>query len=136
MMELARAVLDERGVARTRVHSESFLAVQSASPAVDHPGLRQPQPVTLVLGGREIQVVVEPNQSLLEAGLAAGVDMPYSCAMGGCAACKVELERGEVVMREPNCLGPHERAAGYVLACVANPSAPCRVRLDLVGQDR
>jgi ferredoxin len=67
---------------------------------------------------------------VLEAGLAAGLPMPYSCAMGGCGACKIRLERGEVVMREPNCLGAREREAGYVLACVSNPAGPCRLRVD------
>ena len=39
--------------------------------------------------------------------------------MGGCGACKVHKRAGTVVMSEPNCLGEHERDAGYVLACCA-----------------
>jgi ferredoxin-NADP reductase len=126
MMAIARELLSERGVASTRIHSENFLAPRLA----DTTKLRSPQAITVVIGGREIGVVVQPGQSILEAGLAAGLAMPYSCAMGGCAACKVKLERGAVLMREPNCLAASERASGYVLACVANPTEPCRVRVE------
>ena len=31
-------------------------------------------------------VVVEPGQTLLDAGLAAGLPMPYSCTVGNCGA--------------------------------------------------
>ena len=133
MMDIARALLGERGVASTRIHTESFLAPQLDAAADAQ--LRSPQAVTIALGRRELAVVVQPGQSLLEAGLAAGLAMPYSCAMGGCAACKVKLERGAVIMREPNCLGASERAAGYVLACVANPTEPCRISVERDGRD-
>ncbi|PRP91048.1 3-ketosteroid-9-alpha-hydroxylase reductase subunit [Enhygromyxa salina] len=132
MMDGARELLGARGVAAARIHSESFLAPQLQAKAAAK--VRAPQAVTIVTAQREVGVVVQPGQTLLEAGLAAGLDMPYSCAMGGCAACKVELERGEVIMREPNCLGPTEREAGQVLACVACPSAPCRVRVRERGE--
>ncbi len=131
MMELAQTVLRERGVEPARIHSESFLAPHLDEQASAR--IRGPQAVTIAIADQEIGVVVQPSQSLLEAGLAAGLEMPYSCAMGGCAACKVRLERGAVIMREPNCLAASEREAGYVLACVANPTEPCRVR---VGDER
>jgi ring-1,2-phenylacetyl-CoA epoxidase subunit PaaE len=127
MMDGARELLRERGVAPARIVSESFVAPHLRADLEAR--TRKPQPLTVVHEGREIGLVVRPGQTLLEAGLAAGLSLPYSCAMGGCAACKVELERGEVVMREPNCLGPSEREAGYVLACVASPVSPCRVRV-------
>jgi ring-1,2-phenylacetyl-CoA epoxidase subunit PaaE len=128
MMELARELLAARGVAPTRLHCENFLAPRLDEAASDR--LRSPQAMTIAIGGRDVGVVVQPGQSILEAGLAAGLPMPYSCTMGGCAACKVKLERGSVLMREPNCLAASERAAGYVLACVANPTAPGSVRVE------
>ena len=123
MMLGARELLRERGIADPRIHSESFVA----------PHLRvdvqlRPQPVTIV-GQREAGLVVAPGQTLLEAGLAAGLALPYSCAMGGCGACKLTLERGDVIMREPNCLTEREREANSILACIANPTSPCRVRI-------
>ena len=58
---------------------------------------------------------VEPGQTILEAALAADVDLPFSCAMGGCGACRVRLDAGRVHMEEPNCLSRGEREQGYVL---------------------
>lgn len=129
MMDGARGLLRERGLDDNgaRVHVESFVAPQLRAEAQAQ--VRGPQPLTVIVEQREIGLVVRPGQTVLEAGLAAGLPLPYSCAMGGCGACKVELERGEVVMREPNCLSERERASGHVLACVSNPISPCRVRV-------
>jgi ferredoxin len=127
MMTIARELLAERGIPDTQIHVENFLAPRLDAAATDK--LRGPQAITIAIAGREVGLTVQPGQSILEAGLAAGLSMPYSCAMGGCAACKVVLERGAVIMREPNCLIASERASGYVLACVANPTEPCRVRV-------
>ena len=60
-----------------------------------------------------------PGQTILQAGLDAGLDLPSSCTMGGCGACKLHKIEGTVVMSEPNCLTDNEREAGYVLACCA-----------------
>lgn len=128
MMAIADELLRERGIAASRIFTENFLAPRLAE--ADSDKLRSPQALTVAIAGREVGVVVQPGQSILEAGLAAGLALPYSCAMGGCAACKIKLERGSVIMREPNCLVASERAAGYVLACVASPTAPCRVIVD------
>ncbi len=130
MMTAARATLHERGIADARIRQEDFFAFAPSEPSQARVGLRDPQPVTLVLGAREVGLVVQPGQTLLEAGLAAGLPMPYSCAMGGCAACRVQVERGEVVMQEPNCLGASERAAGFVLACIGSPTCPSRIRVN------
>lgn len=126
MMAGARELLHEREVPAARVHSESFVAPRLHADA--HAQL-QSQPLTICIESRETELVVAPGQTVLEAGLAAGLALPYSCAMGGCGACKIELERGEVIMREPNCLAEPERERGLVLACIANPISPCRLRV-------
>jgi ring-1,2-phenylacetyl-CoA epoxidase subunit PaaE len=130
MMAGARELLREREVPDVRVHSESFVAPRLHADA--RAQLRS-QALTIVAGGRETGLVAAPGQTVLEAGLAAGLALPYSCAMGGCGACKIVLERGEVIMREPNCLGEREREAGLVLACVANPTSPCRLSVPTSG---
>ncbi|MFD9318911.1 2Fe-2S iron-sulfur cluster-binding protein [Streptomyces sp. NPDC060053] len=74
-------------------------------------------------------VVVEPGQTLLDAGLAAGLLMPYSCTVGNCGECIVRLRSGEVAQNEPNCLTPRQKADGYVLTCVSCPRS--EVTLDI-----
>ncbi len=74
-------------------------------------------------------VVVEPGQTLLDAGLAAGLPMPYSCTVGNCGDCMVRLRSGEVSQNEPNCLTPQQQADGYVLTCESCPLS--KVTLDI-----
>ncbi|MCA9637050.1 MAG: 2Fe-2S iron-sulfur cluster binding domain-containing protein, partial [Myxococcales bacterium] len=87
----------------------------------------RPLALAVRAGGVSRVTQVRPGQTLLEAGLSAGVEMPYSCAMGGCGACKVKVIAGEVAMDEPNCLTAEERAAGYALTCCGAPVGPCEI---------
>lgn len=111
MRVAAREKLLSLGIAPARIHEEKF-----SSPAQKKTRLpTAPQPVAI--NGRTVHA--SPGQTLLEAGLSAGIAMPFSCTMGGCGACKVKLVNGDVEMEEPTCLTAEEREGGYVLACVA-----------------
>lgn len=125
MMDAVREVLRARGVPASRIHEERF-----SSPAQgEAPRPTSPQPVNIRVRGLLRAVTAAPGQTLLEAGLAAGVPMPFSCAMGGCGACKVRLVDGEVAMEEPNCLSAAERAEGFVLACASRAARPTTVEV-------
>jgi ferredoxin-NADP reductase len=120
MMTAVRAALRGHGVDDARLHEERFFTPVAATSAAS----LAPQRVTVRLRGAERQFVVAPGQTVLDAGLAAGVPMPFSCTLGGCAACKCRAVSGTVELEEPNCLSPDERARGEVLACVARPTSP------------
>ncbi len=126
MMDAVRAALLARDIDEARIREESFGRPEARREA--H-GASTPQALVFRQRGREVRVVATPGETLLEAGTRAGLDMPFSCAMGGCGACKVRLVEGTVAMDEPNCLRPTEAAAGHVLACVAQATSPCRVEV-------
>lgn len=86
-----------------------------------------PQPVTVHIGGRAHTIQAAPGETILEAGLAAGLPMKFSCTVGGCGTCRVKLRAGRVDVEEPSCLSDAERQAGYVLACVSRPAEPVEV---------
>jgi ring-1,2-phenylacetyl-CoA epoxidase subunit PaaE len=121
MMSAARACLEGRGVDGKRVHEERFVSAHAAPASVQ----LSPQPVEVRRDGRTFAFVVPAGSTVLEAALAAGVEMPFSCSVGGCGTCLVRLADGRVAMDEPNCLAPDERAEGKVLACVSRPASPC-----------
>lgn len=123
MMDAAREVLVARGVAPEDVREERFRSPAEAD-AEDEARPRGPVSVRMKVRGRDHLVRVEPGQTLLEAGLAAGAELPFSCAMGGCGACKVKLVSGDVRAEEPNCLTPRERREGWVLSCCSRPVGP------------
>jgi ferredoxin-NADP reductase len=111
MMQSVCASLAESGVPRERIRTERFAYASAANTRIpDHEAN-----VLFVASGRTVRA--RPGQTLLAAGLAAGVELPSSCTMGGCGACKVRKASGTVVTSEPNCLSDGEREAGWVLAC-------------------
>lgn len=66
--------------------------------------------------------VVQPGQTLLEAALAAGIDLPRSCRNGTCRACMCQMTSGQVRYRvEWPGLSLDEKDEGFVLPCVALP---------------
>ncbi len=115
MMDAGREALLSLGVAAERIREERFSSPTNA-PATDRP--RGDVAVTAVVGGKRYEVLNRSHETVLESALGAGVPMPYSCTMGGCGACRVKLLEGEMVMEEPNCLTPQERADGYMLICI------------------
>lgn len=134
MRDEVLAALAKRGVAPEAISIERFsigprphvAPSSSAIASAVAPGAR---PVAIRVKGRVHRATALPGATLLEAGLAAGAPMPFSCAVGGCGACKVKLIDGSVEVDEPNCLSDQERAAGYVLTCVGRPCGPCTVEI-------
>ena len=113
MMHSVCAALAAAGVASDRIHTERFAYASAATTRIpDHAA-----EITFAGSGR--RVTVQAGQTILQAGLDAGLALPSSCTMGGCGACKLQKTAGTVVMSEPNCLTDHEREAGYILACCA-----------------
>jgi ferredoxin-NADP reductase len=134
MRDEVLAALASRGIPAGAIAIERFstgprprvATSSSAIAAAVGPGAR---PVTIRVKDRTHRTTALPGATVLEAGLAAGAPMPFSCAVGGCGACKVKVVEGAVEVDEPNCLTEAERAAGFVLACVGRPCGPCVVEI-------
>lgn len=125
-MDGAYGLLIDSGVEEGRIHQERFAR---AIDELDVVGFA-PQTMVVDSGGEQLATVtVQPGTSLLQAGLAAGLSMPYSCTVGNCGDCMVKLVEGEVAMGEPNCLTPEQRSDGYILACIGKPRSPVRVEI-------
>ncbi len=76
--------------------------------------------VTLLPGGESF--AAPANQTLLLAGLAAGVAFPWSCRNGSCRSCLAKLVEGRIEHRIPwPGLSAEEKADGFILPCVAEP---------------
>ena len=78
------------------------------------------------------QFSVEPDQSVLDAALAAGILLPYSCRSGACSTCKARVVSGtcDAGPTVAQVLAPREIADGYTLLCQA------RATSDLVVESR
>jgi ring-1,2-phenylacetyl-CoA epoxidase subunit PaaE len=79
-------------------------------------------PVEVVLDGvRRSFAVTEPQQTVLDAAHAAGIELPYSCAGGMCCTCRCRVVEGETEMAVNFSLQPWEIEAGFTLACQSRP---------------
>jgi CDP-4-dehydro-6-deoxyglucose reductase len=77
------------------------------------------------------QFTVDGRDTLLQAGLKAGLKLNYGCGNGSCGLCKVRVMAGEVARTMPSdCpVTETERAQGIVLAC-AHTAASAELTLE------
>lgn len=61
------------------------------------------------------------NESILDAALRHGADLPFACKGGVCTTCKAKLLEGEVRMDVHYGLEEEEIAQGFVLTCQSHP---------------
>lgn len=82
--------------------------------------------VRLEPDGREL--LVDDDEDILAAAEAQGIALPSSCLEGSCTTCTARLLRGEVEQERALALRDEEKAAGFVLLCVARPRGDCVLR--------
>jgi len=77
------------------------------------------------------QFTVEGHDTLLQAGMRAGLKLNYGCGNGTCGMCKVRVIDGQVArsMHTDYALSETEKAQGYVLAC-AHTAASSELTLE------
>lgn len=122
MIDDVEQALLEAGVAREHVHVERFGVPGAADAAPIDDAEAAEAKLTLVIDGVRREVDFHRGQhSILEAGRAAGLDLPYSCQGGMCSTCRAKLLEGQVKMARNFALEPHEVAAGFVLTCQSYP---------------
>ena len=68
---------------------------------------------------------VEEGETILDAALRAGFNLPHSCKGGHCASCRARILTGEIRYPAGQPLGiTHEEAeAGYALLCQAHAAS-------------
>lgn len=125
MMEAVETILPTLGIERSKIHTERFLTDTKRKATAQQIEQRSDGQVNIVLDGRELIVdVSKQDDSILEAALRAGADLPYACKSGVCATCKCKVLQGQVEMAINYSLEPEELKKGYVLSCQARPITP------------
>ncbi|MCW2763119.1 MAG: paaK [Marmoricola sp.] len=123
MIADARAVLEELGVPRERVHFELFY-VDEPPPEMHRPDAvvtGGTSSVTVVLEGRSTTTLMPKDQSVLDSAQTARADLPFACKGGVCGTCRAHLSSGEVDMRRNYALEDDEVERGFVLTCQSHP---------------
>lgn len=75
--------------------------------------------ITIAPSGRRFTAL--PGETILAAGIRAGVGMPYGCKDGACGSCKCKKIEGTVThgAHQSKALSEQEEAQGFVLTCCA-----------------
>jgi len=143
MIKEARDALLALGVPRAKIHHEFFAPAggarrtQAAQEVAKAPS-PQPSPqgeresasrsaqgteAIAVLDGIRHSFIVPPGGHVVDAALAAGIRVPYSCKGGMCCTCRARLVEGQVEMTLNYSLEPWEIERGFILTCQAVPKS-------------
>jgi len=134
MIASTEAALAAAGVAAGRILIERFTPApggrrRAPTVVVAEPAMPPVAIADILLGGVRTEVPIAAGETVLDAGLRAGLDMPYSCHGGMCCTCRAKLLQGEVAMDVNYSLAQWELDAGYVLTCQSHPKT-ARVAVD------
>jgi ring-1,2-phenylacetyl-CoA epoxidase subunit PaaE len=134
LVETAERALQGLGLPERRIHVERFTVDGAPAPQ------QRPERATgakrdivaeaeAVLDGIRHRFPIGAEETVIDAALASGLELPYSCRGGMCCTCRARLVEGEVAMDHNYSLERWELEAGYVLTCQSHPKTK-RIVLD------
>lgn len=131
MIEASHVALQAAGVPPEITHSERFglpVVTSKSVATTSMNALTNGQndskiSLSIVLDGVRHSLKQGVNETVLDAALAAGLELPYSCKAGVCCTCRAKVLEGSVTMLRNFTLEPSEIAQGFVLSCQACPTS-------------
>lgn len=136
MIFCIKGYLEQRGIDKKKVHFELFttpgesgeLGVRSRESGVRTGKVKgndegPMSKITVKLDGRSFDFDLGLNSdTILDAALKQGADLPFACKGGVCCTCKAKLLEGKVEMEVNWGLEQEEVDAGYILTCQSHPT--------------
>ena len=119
MINLVSGVLKEHNVNEKDIKFELFTA--SAAENEISGSLEGHTKITILVDDETTSFEMSQKQTLLEAALKQGLDVPYSCQGGICSSCICKITEGAAEMKKNQILSDDEIAQGLTLACQAHP---------------
>jgi ring-1,2-phenylacetyl-CoA epoxidase subunit PaaE len=126
MSEDIEATCRAIGIADDRIHVERFVSGLGGKPrpkAIIAASAPPKAIASLIIDGERRDVPVAEHESILDAALRAGMDLPFACKGGMCSTCRAKLVEGTAPMEVNYSLEPWELKAGFILTCQAKPTS-------------
>ena len=124
--------LQQQGIAKKTIHFELFHPLENtAGGAVGTGNRKYTAAADAAVGVSEVTVRLDgishvfnlafDGDSVLNAALMEGVDLPFACKGGVCCTCRAKLLEGQVEMDVNYALEADELEAGFILTCQSHP---------------
>lgn len=128
-MDTTAAALYALGVPHALVHIERFVSLpedadEPAPPPAAAPAGAPGNELEVELDGATHHIKLRAGELIIDAMEAAGLQPPFSCRAGACAACMCHLEEGEVEMQHNHVLDESDVEQGWILGCQAVAKSP------------
>lgn len=126
MLFSLKQFLASQDVDEKKIHFELFNTPGSIQPVNSPSAIAENtgaiSKVTIQLDGRSFDFDLAFNsESILDAALKQGADLPYACKGGVCCTCRARLTEGEVKMDANYALEAEELTKGFILTCQSHP---------------
>ncbi|MEM6343079.1 MAG: ferredoxin--NADP reductase [Bacteroidota bacterium] len=119
-MQMVNEGLKRSRIAAENIYQESFTIPEKEQKA-QLPASGPAREVEVQVGHQKLSYKVPAGTTILDAGLAQGLEIPHSCKAGTCAACMGRILSGKISMDNNEALLEFEVEQGKVLVCQSHP---------------
>ncbi len=131
IMDIKEYLTQEEGIAANKVHFELFNTDNLEGNSEYTQNLKENKElsekqckVTVDIDSRSYKLELKyGGDTILDAALSTGADLPFACKGGVCCTCRAKLLKGEVDMEKNYALEPDEVEQGFILTCQAHPKS-------------
>ncbi|ARK10973.1 ferredoxin--NADP reductase [Fibrella sp. ES10-3-2-2] len=132
-MRMVQFTLIVNGIQANLIRRENFVVQSTVVESGLHtlpPEAAVDRMISLHFRKRTVALHVPARHSVLQAALAAGIALPYSCRGGRCSTCLARCTAGQVYMTINDVLTDRDLNDGWVLTCTGYPTSDT-VRLEV-----